>query len=338
LIVPTIRQGVLTKASSELKGHGKLIDIVIPSFAVGALMATAVFLVLPEALHLIEGSHGQGGDDHSGHGHRFLQNEHEGNGDNEGVVFAKWGCGILGGFLLPAFLSLFCHGQSVHEDDGSVDSDGEDCKSCMEKDCGFVGSDNSVSVDDADEEAASVPEAPALMSDHQVVIGEVNEAISVQIKSLINYRLAIAVLVGDIFCNLADGIFIGAAFLGCSSATAISITLIALVHEVPQELADFVILTRYAGLSATTAFILNFVTGLSVCVGGLIVFASKPTDEAVGLVLAIAGGVYLSLAASESMPRVARYTESTSDKALSLFLTVLGTIPLGLVLLNHQHC
>jgi zinc transporter ZupT len=272
-----------------------------------------------------------------------LQDEHEGNGDNEGVVFAKWGCGILGGFLLPAFLSLFCHGQSVHEDDGSVDSDGEDCKSCMEKDCGFpivvaAGSENSVSIHDADEDTSSVAGAPALISDHHVVLEEVDEAISVQIKSMINYRLAIAVLVGDIFCNLADGIFIGAAFLGCSSVTAISITLIALVHEVPQELADFVILTRYAGLSATTAFILNFVTGLSVCVGGLIVFASKPTDEAVGLVLAIAGGVYLSLAASESMPRVARYTESTSDKALSLFFTVLGTIPLGLVLLNHQHC
>ena len=347
LIVPTIRRGVLTKASSDLNSHGKLIDIIIPSFAVGALMATAVFLVLPEALHLIEGSHsageGGGADDHSGHNHRSLQDEHNANEDNEGVVFAKWGCAILGGFLLPAFLSLFFRGQSVREDDSAIASEEEDCKSCMEKDCGVpiglaTGSHNSASVYDADEEAGSVPEAPAVNSNQEVVIEELSESISVQVKTMINYRLAAAVLVGDIFCNLADGIFIGAAFLGCSSVTAISITLIALLHELPQELADFVILTRYAGLSATTACILNFVTGLAVCVGGLIVLAAKPTDEAVGLILAIAGGVYLSVAASESMPRVARYTEETSDKALSLFFTVVGTIPLGLVLLNHQHC
>lgn len=36
-------------------GHGRLFDIGIPSFAVGALLGTAVFLIMPEALHLIEG-------------------------------------------------------------------------------------------------------------------------------------------------------------------------------------------------------------------------------------------------------------------------------------------
>ena len=37
-------------------GHGLLFDICIPAFAVGALVATAVFLIFPEALHLIEGN------------------------------------------------------------------------------------------------------------------------------------------------------------------------------------------------------------------------------------------------------------------------------------------
>ena len=246
LIIPTIRKGVLTKASTDSNSHGKLIDIVIPSFAIGALMATAVFLVLPEALHLIEGSHAPGndGEDHSGHDHRFLQDEHDGHGDNEGDVFAKWGCGILGGFLLPAFLSLFFRGQSVHADVSAIESEVDDCESCMEKDRGDLiavaaGSDSSESVHDADEEVASVPGDSSLFS-NQVVLEEAGEPISVQIKTLIDYRLAVAVIVGDFFCNLADGMFIGAAFLGCSSATAISVTLIALLHELPQQLPDIV--------------------------------------------------------------------------------------------------
>lgn len=42
-------------STSGLVGHGLLFDICIPAFAVGALIATAVFLIFPEALHLIEG-------------------------------------------------------------------------------------------------------------------------------------------------------------------------------------------------------------------------------------------------------------------------------------------
>lgn len=38
------------------------------------------------------------------------------------------------------------------------------------------------------------------------------------------------------------------------------------------------------------------------------------------------------------MPRVARYTKATNDKACALLSIILGTIPLGLVLLNHEHC
>jgi hypothetical protein len=71
---------------------------------------------------------------------------------------------------------------------------------------------------------------------------------------------------------------------------------------------------------------LNFTTGLAVYFGGLVVLAVKPSGETVGIILAIAGGVYLNLAASESMPRVANYTKHTR------------TIPLGLILLGHKHC
>lgn len=49
------QQRRLSVQDSTLVGHGVFFDICIPAFAVGALIATAVFLIFPEALHLIEG-------------------------------------------------------------------------------------------------------------------------------------------------------------------------------------------------------------------------------------------------------------------------------------------
>ena len=47
--------GIALAPNTTLHGQGTFFDICIPAFAVGALVATAVFLILPEALHLIEG-------------------------------------------------------------------------------------------------------------------------------------------------------------------------------------------------------------------------------------------------------------------------------------------
>lgn len=47
--------GVALAPNTTLHGQGTFFDICIPAFAVGALVATAVFLIFPEALHLIEG-------------------------------------------------------------------------------------------------------------------------------------------------------------------------------------------------------------------------------------------------------------------------------------------
>ncbi len=72
---------------------------VIPSFACGALLATTVFLMLPEALHLISAQF------EDGHDHRLLR---EKSGENQ----ASWRFGIciISGFLLPTLTELiFCH-------------------------------------------------------------------------------------------------------------------------------------------------------------------------------------------------------------------------------------
>jgi len=52
---PRRASGIAQAPNSIVVGEGVLFDICIPAFAVGALVATAVFLIFPEALHLIEG-------------------------------------------------------------------------------------------------------------------------------------------------------------------------------------------------------------------------------------------------------------------------------------------
>ena len=57
VVIPAMRQGYLKfkgvgrmahGSNTNTKGRGKLLDICVPAFAVGALMATAVFLIFPE--------------------------------------------------------------------------------------------------------------------------------------------------------------------------------------------------------------------------------------------------------------------------------------------------
>jgi zinc transporter ZupT len=255
--------------------------------------------------------------------------------------------------LLPAFLCLFFpHGtKELADEESAAASDEEECKSCMERDAinestavptSVMVREDPDSVYDADDVDAAIPTGIATednaLEELVTTQNDSAEAVDIKTRTFIDYRLVASVIIGDFFCNFADGLFIGAAFLGCSWATAVSITLIALLHEIPQELADFVILTRYAGCTMVHACALNFTTGIAVCFGGLIVLAVKPSDETVGIILAIAGGVYLNLAASESMPRVANYTSQKKEKAWALLSFAIGTVPLGLILLDHKHC
>lgn len=71
---------------------------VIPSFACGALLATTVFLVLPEAQHLIS-AHFMG--DEASHGHRALEE------NGEGQAAWRFGACIITGFLLPIVTDAF---------------------------------------------------------------------------------------------------------------------------------------------------------------------------------------------------------------------------------------
>ena len=61
-----------------------------------------------------------------------------------------------------------------------------------------------------------------------------------------------SLIVGDFFHNFTDGVFIGAAFQ-CNASLAWKIIAVTVGHEIPQELADFAVLTNSLGFSTIKA-------------------------------------------------------------------------------------
>jgi hypothetical protein len=76
---------------------------------------------------------------------------------------------------------------------------------------------------------------------------------------------------------------------------------------------------------------------MTVMLGGILVLAAEPSDQTKGVILAMGGGVYVYVAASETVPRIEGYLTSRKERALSLLFVVLGAVPIGLVLMNHEH-
>lgn len=361
LALPAMYRGLLkyrnipVESSPAAHGSGRFFDIIIPGFACGALIATAVFLVLPESLKYISGEGSDSHTDHSDHDRRSLEADVHA---SEGTVAAKFGCSVLGGFLLPFVLAIIFHHSDLSEDEAiqtprdnvlAVVDEEEDCETCNDKHSLGTGVEITARVDDPQDSKSSSliiqkiedvdpqDRCKCEVCEEEGVTDE-NEQEAIITKSFVNRRLCASILLGDSFHNFADGFFIAAAFRSCSIGVAISIVLVTLFHEIAQELADFIVLTKYGGLSAGRALIFNFLSGLSVCLGGVIFLAAKPSDVATGVILAMAGGVYINIAACETAPRMERAMQVRGDRILMLFSIILGTIPLGLILLDHRHC
>jgi hypothetical protein len=70
----------------------------------------------------------------------------------------------------------------------------------------------------------------------------------------------------------------------------------------------------------------------------MIALAVEMTDMSIGLILGIAGGVYIYIAACECIPRAFHSFGCKMDRVLFVLFSSLGAVPIGLVLLNHKHC
>jgi zinc transporter ZupT len=340
------------KESSE--SRWKFTQNVIPSFACGALLATCAFLILPESLAMIS-SFFDGDDSHSEHDDRRALAEEE-HADTEALVAWRFGASLLGGFLLPVFTSfLFPRYHEPEVCEASLEDKNEEIELTRDIDLAeaYSASKNGAKENDdssADpmtmgedcesagcdlcEEHCHVEEARSV---HEVTVTVDNKHI-VPSSAPINKTLAASILISDFFHNFTDGILVGTAFLLCDRELAIAISAATVYHELAQEIADYFLLTKHCNIRPGIALLLNFIGGLSVLFGAVLILSANVSSNATGCILAIGAGAYIYVAAVESLPRALAAQKDASDKLIAVISFLVGAVPIGLVLLNHGHC
>ena len=188
--------------------------------------------------------------------------------------------------------------------------------------------------------------APTKSPDEEAVIavpaGDVEKsAIDQPVASIATQRRVFTgVIVGDFMHNFCDGIFIGSAFALCGDTMGWSVTAATVYHEIAQEISDFVVLTdpKQGALKPFTALGFNFVSGLSVLLGVIVILSAELSNLDTGMILAYGGGIYLQIAASECMPKIYNAATSVQLRLIGFFAFFVGALAIGLVLLDHKHC
>jgi len=138
------------------------------------------------------------------------------------------------------------------------------------------------------------------------------------------------VLLGsDALHNLADGMAIAAAFL-ISVPLGIMTSLAVIVHEVPEEVGDYVLL-RAAGLTKRRALLANAGVQATAAVGAIATLvAAAQTAQLTGIALSIAAGTFLFIAATDLLPEVLRQDVGRRQRTEAALGFVLGVLVVGI--------
>lgn len=111
------------------------------------------------------------------------------------------------------------------------------------------------------------------------------------------------ILVSDGFHNFIDGIIIGVSYL-ISIPVGIATTISIILHEIPQEMADFGILL-YSGYTRKQALFYNFLSALTAVVGVFVVFALGDLFKSLlSFFIPFAAGIFIYIASADLIPEL----------------------------------
>lgn len=142
------------------------------------------------------------------------------------------------------------------------------------------------------------------------------------------------ILVGDGLYNFTDGILIAAAFLADPKLGLIT-TLAIIIHEIPQEIGDFIVLLN-AGFSKARAYVYNLICSMMAAIGGLVGYYTLDSDmEAIPYVLVLASSGFIYIALSDLIPQMQR--RSTLRESVRQFVLIALGVGLVLMLTHRFH-
>ena len=150
-----------------------------------------------------------------------------------------------------------------------------------------------------------------------------NEPLLIHTKEKDTTGIAYMNLLGDGVHNLIDGLVIAGSYL-VSIPIGIATTIAVVIHETPQEIADFGVL-MYSGFSKKRALLFNLLSASLAIVGviiGLTFGAQSETFTAA--IVPFAGGSFIYIAGSNLIPELLRENRGLKDLIQQFFAIMLG--------------
>lgn len=132
------------------------------------------------------------------------------------------------------------------------------------------------------------------------------------------------IVIGDSMHNFVDGILIAAAFL-TDAALGWATALAVMVHEIPQEISDFMVLLS-AGVTRARALVLNALSGAAMTLGGVLGWiALDNAQQTIPTILTLAAASFLYIAVADLVPEL-HHRRKPRDSLLQLVLIGAGVM------------
>ena len=141
---------------------------------------------------------------------------------------------------------------------------------------------------------------------------------------------AMTSLIGDAVHNFIDGLLIGASYL-ISIPAGIATTIAVALHEIPQEIGDFAVLT-HGGLSRKRALGLNFLTALMAVAGAVLaIYLVGRIEGITNFLIPFAAGHFIYIATADLIPELHK-EENLEKSTLQILWFLLGITIMFLLL------
>jgi zinc and cadmium transporter len=138
------------------------------------------------------------------------------------------------------------------------------------------------------------------------------------------------VMVGDSVHNFFDGIAIASGFL-VSDISGILVTLAVMLHEMPQEVADFGIMLSY-GMKKKKVLFLNLLSAVFALVSALIFYAiGSHLELALYPLVAIVSGFFIYIATTDIIPTI-HEEKSRPVSVLKMLCLIVGIVVMAVII------
>jgi len=299
-------------------------DLLIPAFVCGLTLSTIFFLIAPEAIMLIQ--EGQGSNSLS-----------DGELGGYGKVLVQFAMLSLTGFITPQIFTALL--PRLYEYSGYEEIDGDEEE--------FIGAGVSSFDIPQEEEEEKEEENENFMENSNANKEEEHSAddlaaggstFDCSCQPYVTYR-TFYILLRDAFINFIQGLFIGTAYMTCSNALAIMVTILIIIQRVTSDAVSYVLLTKHIGMFMSNALLANVWCGLTLVGGAMIMLGGGFDASAAGMMLAVCGGYFLYNATNYYLLRMLSIMKIGMKDGYSVILVfTIAALTVGLTILGPNTC